>query len=289
MILVTGAAGMSGAMIVREFSRQGIRVKALVRDIGKAPEFDPTFVEVVQGDMARPETLAGALDGVEKAVMISSAGKEMVATQCAFVDACVTAGVGHVIKFSGAELGFRRSAFRFTEMHAQAEEYLEQSGLEWTHLRPGGFMQVYLRELPNITKRGELRLAFGEISLAPVDANDVARITTKITLSPDQGGRTYVITGPEALTMSDVAERFGHALGRPVRYVPIDVEERRRDLLAAGAPPYFVDGLIEQVIERLRNPVAKVRLDAHERFGVTPTMFAAFLEGQMSGLVEKAA
>lgn len=278
MILITGAAGMSGKMIVRELSSQGVPVKALVRDASRAPAFDSKLVQVIEGDMAHIDTLGPALDGVDTALMISSANPSMLETQCAFVDACGAAGLRHIVKYSGTELGFRRKDFRFTKMHADVEEYLEQSGLAWTHFRPSGFMQVYLREMPTIEQRGELRLAAGDITLAPVDARDVAKIAAKIVTSPDQNGRTYVVSGPEALSMGDIARQIGHAIGKPVRYVAITPEERLKDLLAAGTPPHFAEALIEQVAARMRNPSAKIRLETHEHFGVQPTTFADFLK-----------
>ncbi len=276
MILVTGAAGMSGTEIIKEFSSQGVPVRALVRDLSRASALNLDGVEVVEGDMSKPETLGRVLDSVEKALLISSADPHMLETQCTFVDACKSAGVRHVVKYSGAETGFRRSEFRFADMHAQAEEYLEQSGLDFTHLRPSGFMQVYLWETPVILERGELRLAMGDITLAPADAIDIAKIAVRLLQAPDQEGKIYRITGPEALSTEEIADLIGKAAGRPVRYVAITPEQRHEEMIAAGAPPYFADALLEQSIERLRNPSAAVHLEAHRAFGVEPTRFADF-------------
>src|SRR5262245_62764035 len=88
MILVTGAAGNNGQAAVWELSRQSVKVRALVRDASKATAIsDLANVEVVQGDMQKPETLSGALDGVERALLISSATPAMYDTQCTFIDA----------------------------------------------------------------------------------------------------------------------------------------------------------------------------------------------------------
>src|SRR6266851_4412408 len=98
--------------------------------------------------MLRPETLDPVLDGVDRALLISSAGPEMLDTQWRFIDAARQAGVGHIVKFSGKEsgIGFDPLRFRFTRMHELIEDYLEASGVAWTHLRPSQFMQVYLCE-----------------------------------------------------------------------------------------------------------------------------------------------
>src|SRR6266849_3821394 len=151
MILVTGATGLSGSAVIREFARQKYPVRALVRDRAKARAFE-TFstVEIVEGDMLRPETLEAALNGVDRVIMISSARERMLQTQCLFIDVAKKAGVRHIVKFSGKEsgVGFNPENFRSTWEHEHIEDYLENSGLAWTHLRPSQFMQFYLPQAP---------------------------------------------------------------------------------------------------------------------------------------------
>src|SRR5262249_1816011 len=102
MILVTGAGGLNGSAIGREVSPNGLAVRALVRDRARAVALAKLpYVELVEGDMARPETLDRVLEGIDRALMISSADPELLETQCRFVDACKAAGVAHVVKFSG--------------------------------------------------------------------------------------------------------------------------------------------------------------------------------------------
>ena len=94
MILVTGAAGLNGSAIIREFARRGVQVRALVRDRIKVDHLASLpGVAIVEGNMCRPETLAAALDGVDRVLMISSAAPDMVETQRAFIDACRQARV----------------------------------------------------------------------------------------------------------------------------------------------------------------------------------------------------
>jgi uncharacterized protein YbjT (DUF2867 family) len=280
MILVTGATGLNGTAVIREFARHDAPVRALVRDRAKARAFDalPT-VEVVEGDMQKPESLAAALDGVERALMISSATPQMADTQRAFIDACRKAGVRHVVKFSGAEssIGFDPQKFRFTRMHEEVERYLERSGLAWTHLRPSQFMQVYLRETPTIVAQGAIFLPAAAINLSPIDVEDIAKIVFALLRDGGHEGKSYDMTGPEALTMMEIADRISRAIGKAVRYVSVRPEDRRRSLLAAGLPPAVVDALDEQTTERLKHPHSKVDLSTHTTFGVRPTTFAEFV------------
>src|ERR1051326_4092281 len=173
MILVTGATGLSGSAVIREFARQQTPVRALVRSRGSAHDLEllPT-VEVVEGDMLRAETLASALSGVERVLLISSADQQMLETQCAFIDAAKKAGIRHIVKFSGLNSALD-SPFLFTRMHAEIERFLEGSGLAWTHLRPSQFMQVYLREVPTIVAESAFFLPLEDAQLAPVDIEDI--------------------------------------------------------------------------------------------------------------------
>ena len=183
MILVTGATGLSGSIVIREFARQTTPVRALVRTRAKSRALEtlPT-VALVEGDMLRPETLAAALHSVDRVLMISSSDPRMVETQCTFIDACKKAGIKHVVKFSGAEsgIGFDPGKFRFVRMHEEIDRYLERSGLAWTHLRPSQFMQVYLREAPTIVAENVLYLPMDNARLSPVDIEDIARVALRL-------------------------------------------------------------------------------------------------------------
>src|SRR5450759_6020073 len=118
MILVTGATGLNGSELVRRLSAKGIPSRALVRNLAKAqPLASLPHVEVVEGDMARPDSLTAAFRGVERAMLISSSDPTMLEVQWSFIDAARKAGVTHVVKLSGIipELD---SPFRFARMHA---------------------------------------------------------------------------------------------------------------------------------------------------------------------------
>jgi len=276
-ILITGASGMSGFLAVKEFADNNHPVSVLIRDAAKASMFSSfKHVTVFTGDMAKPETTRQALNGIEKVFLISTANSEMLDVQCKFIDACNSARVRHVIKFSGAEPDFNADNFLFTRMHEQIEDYLEISGMIWTHLRPSQFMQVYLREMASIDK-GKLFLPFGNIQLAPVDAADIAKIAFQVITSGSHQNQSIDVTGPEALTMYDVAAAFSAVLNKPVKYVPISVEERHNNFIKAGLPEYFVNELDKQTIERLKRPFSRVITGIFQELNITPVTFMDFL------------
>jgi uncharacterized protein YbjT (DUF2867 family) len=281
MILVTGATGLSGQMIVRELAHNHLPARALVRSIRKASATGLDRlpgIDVIEGDMRGGGEVKAALDGASRVLLISSASHDMRETQCSFIDLCRQAGVQHVVKFSGAEsgIGFDPAKFRFTRMHEEIEDHLEAAGPAWTHLRPSQFMQVYPREAPTVSRDGELRLPFADIELAPVAIEDIAKIACRLLREGGHESESLDMTGPEALTMNEMAGRISAATGKPVRYVPISWNERRSALLGGGASADFVDALYEQLQERLRRPKSRVHLATHEAFGVRPTSFAEF-------------
>jgi uncharacterized protein YbjT (DUF2867 family) len=290
MILLTGATGLAGSFIVQSFASHRQPLRILVRNRAKVAHLEqmPT-IDIVNGDMSKSESLGAALEGVTRVLMISGPDVQMVEKQCTFIDACKQAGVRHIIKFSGLDAR-ADSAFRFVRMHKEIEVHLERSGLSWTHFRPSGFMQVYLREVSDFAGAGELRLALGETKLSPVDLLDVGKVGFFLLRDGGQEGVQLHMTGPEALTMSDIADRMSQASGRPVRYVPVSPAERRRTLLARGISPEFADALDEQVEERLKGGAeSRVDLSTHQVFDVQPTTFLEFAKRNSAVLSGKAA
>src|SRR5437773_7290729 len=237
MILVTGSTGLTGGELVRRLSGKGVPVRALVRKTAKAEALSRLpHVEIVEGDMARPETLAGALRGVDRAMLISSSAPDMLEIQSNFIEAARKAGVKHVVKLSGIipELD---SPFRFARMHAEIEQRLEASGMAYTHLRAGEFMPAYFRQVPSIVARGTLALPMGDARIASVDVSDIARVAATVLTTSGHEGKIYPLTGPEALTMAEVAEKLSVVTGKTIRYVDVPPEVAMQARLAAGLPP----------------------------------------------------
>jgi uncharacterized protein YbjT (DUF2867 family) len=276
MILVTGATGLNGKELLRKLSGRGVAVRALVRNPAKAEAIAALpHVEIVQGDMAQPETLAPGLRGVDRAMLISSSDPMMLDAQSNFIATAKQAGVKHVVKLSGImpELD---SAFRFARMHGEIEKRLEASGIAFTHLRAGEFMPAYFRQVPNIVGKGAIFLPMEDAKIASIDVGDIAEIAARVLTSPGHEGKTYPLTGPQALTMTEVAEQLSAAIGKPIRYVNVPPEAARQAQLAAGMPPFLADALFELFAERRSGKEAKVWPDAATLLGRQPTSFGEF-------------
>src|SRR5712671_586516 len=167
MLLVTGASGLNGSALVRRLSAQGVPVRALVRSLNPAKIADLATlagVEIVAGDMARPETLVAALHGVERAFLTSSSDSAMLEVQSSFINAASAAGVRHVVKLSGImpELD---SAFRFARMHA------------------------HFRQVPSIVSRSEIRWPMEDARIASVDVADIADVAVAVLTGAGHAGQ----------------------------------------------------------------------------------------------------
>jgi uncharacterized protein YbjT (DUF2867 family) len=267
---------VNGTALLRRLSAHGVAARALVRNPAKAGAIAALpHVEIAQGDMARPETLAAALRDVDRAMLISSSDPMMLDVQTNFIDAAAKAGVRHVVKLSGImpELD---SAFRFARMHGEIEKKLEVSGLAFTHLRAGEFMTAYFRQVPMIAAKGAIFLPMADARIASIDVDDIAEIAAKVLTGSGHEGKTYPLTGPQALTMTEVAEKLSAATGKTIRYINVPPEDARQAQLANGMPPYLADALFELFAERRNGKEAKVWPDAGMLLGRTPTSFDEF-------------
>jgi uncharacterized protein YbjT (DUF2867 family) len=232
-------------------------------------------VEIVEGDMAQPDSLNAALQGVERAMLISSSDSAMLEVQSNFIEAARKAGVRYVVKLSGI-LPEIDSPFRFARMHGEIEKKLEDSGMAFTHLRAGEFFSSYFRQVRNIVGRGEMILPMEDARIASIDIGDIAEVAATILTGSGHEGKIYPITGPEALSMAEVAEKLSLVTGKPVRYVNIPPEQARLNNLTAGMPPYRADGLFELFAERRKGKEAQVSAVIPTVFGWQPTSFDAF-------------
>jgi len=181
---------------------------------------------------------------VEKAFLIPPTDPRSVEMQANFIHAAKRAGTRHVVKLSvaGADVN---SPVRVARWHAEGEKELEASGIPFTHIRPNAFMQNLLALAPTIVSQGEFYQPAADGKVSHIDVRDIAAVAAKALTSDGHQGKTYVITGPEALSYDDVAGKLSTALGRPVKYVNVSPEDFKKSLLGWGIPESVADGLNE--------------------------------------------
>jgi len=244
MILITSAPGNNANAVIRELTKAGVRVRALLRNPNSAGEIKGPLVEVAVGDFLNPASLDAALQGVEKAFLIPPTDPRSVEMQVNFIRAAKRAGTRHVVKLSvnGADVN---SPVRVARWHAEGEKELEASGIPFTHLRPNAFMQNLLGLAPTIVSQGEFYQPAADGKVSHIDVRDIAAVAAKALTENGHQGKTYVITGPEALSYDEAASKISKAIGKPVKYVNVTPEDFKKSLLGWGIPEYMADGLNE--------------------------------------------
>jgi uncharacterized protein YbjT (DUF2867 family) len=244
MILITGGTGTAGREISKALDRMGVRYRSLVRDRSKAAANASPNVDLVEADLARPETLEAALDGVEKALLLTASSPEAAQQERNFIRAAKRAGVRCVVKFSayGASL---QAAHFFGRQHGEGERELEDSGLPFTMLRPNGFFQNFLGNAGSIQARSALHAPAGVMRFSAVDVRDIAAVAAHVLTEPGHEWQRYTITGPEALSHAEIAERFSRVLGRTIQFVDVPEDAARQWMLDAGIPAWTVDKVLD--------------------------------------------
>lgn len=214
----------------------------MVRSRERASVIAATNVEVIEGDFDLPATLLEAVAGVERAFLLTSSSERAEAQQIAFIDAARQSGVAHIVKLSqfGAEA---TSTGRFQRYHAAVEAALQASGIAYTFLRPNLFMQGLLNFRSTIATQSAFYAAASDGKVSAVDVRDIAEVAVAALTEAGHEGKTYELTGSQALTHTEMAEHLSRVLGRTIAFVDTSPEAMYDTLLNIGFPVWQAEGL----------------------------------------------
>ena len=246
MILITGATGTNGRLVVQSLLRRGARVRAMVQDAGKAADLGQAGAELVVGDFDRPETLREALSGTDRALLLSAVDPRLVEREGRFVEAARKTGLRHLVKFSA--IGAHPAApFTFGRQHGDGEHLVMASGIAFTFVQPNFFMQNLLWSADTIKAQGALFSTLGAARVSHVDARDIAEVIATALAEPidRHAGLIHLVTGPAAVTFTEIAETFTRVLGAAVRHADLTDEALKDGLRSSGQPEWQATALVE--------------------------------------------
>jgi uncharacterized protein YbjT (DUF2867 family) len=275
MILITGATGNVGSQLVKTLSKRGEHARVLIRCRARAQAIALPGIEFAEGDFTRQDTFVRALEGIDRLFLLIPSSSEVEQQQRNLVDAAKRSGVRHVVKLSqfGA---YAQSTGRFQRYHGAVEDYIHNSGIEYTFLRPNLFMQGLLNFREAISAQGAFCIAAGDAKVSIVDVRDIAAIAALALTESGHEGKIYEITGPESLTHTEMADRLSEAIGKSVKYLNISPDMMRQGLLGLGMPAWQADGLVEDYDLYRRGEAAKVTSTVREVTGIVPIAFSQF-------------
>jgi uncharacterized protein YbjT (DUF2867 family)/predicted ester cyclase len=273
MILVTGATGNIGRALVMQLAYTGKPFSVMVRNAAKAQQMLGQIpgIKIVEGDVSKTKTLPAALEGVERAFLLTPSDFRQVEQQGNFIEAAKAAGVKHIVKLSvvGAAHDAQAQLMRW---HAQCERLLEQSGIAWTHLRPHVFYQYWLQLVYPINMTGGFYASLAaDVPLPAIDIRDIATVAARCLTEPGHEGKIYRLTGPEALTNVQVAEKIGRVLSRPVSYSYMPPAHTKAGMMQLGMAPWFVDFVVGMDEAYSTGNYSQVTFDFYRLTGRQPT------------------
>jgi uncharacterized protein YbjT (DUF2867 family) len=224
-------------------------------------------------DYAKPETIRPVLEGVEKVFLVGPPTRDLPALEASFVREVRAAGRKHVVKLSA--VGGRESMF--PNAHRDSEENIEASGLPYTFLRPNGFMQNLVNyNAGTIRSQDTFYGCQGDGAVSMVDLRDVAAVAVIVLAASGHDGKSYTLTGGEALNNEQVAGKISRVVGREISYMDLPPAELKKAMLSAGTPEWSADALVD--LQRLyREGKASIVTDDIERLtGRKPISFDQF-------------
>jgi NAD(P)H dehydrogenase (quinone) len=257
-ILVTGAAGSVGAVgrtVVESLRRRGLPVRALVRrEDERAQALRTMGAEVVVGDLTRAADVIRALSGCRRLYFGMSVSPIYLEATAIAAAAARQQGDLEVFANISQMTVSQMTLENMTDspqqrQHLLAEQVLNWSGLPVVHVRPTAFLEnfFFLKwAAESIRRDGTIRLPFGAGRTSPVAVADVAEVIAVILANPaDHIGKVYELTGPKSQNMSAVAAEYASALGRPVRYVDVPLEQwRDQELRKRNLPEHVLEHLL---------------------------------------------
>lgn len=244
MILVTGATGRVGYPLLEALADAGADVTAMVRVPAKGADLPGTAKHIVASFDDPPP--AGVLQEFDRIFLLSPALAEQAELEIRFIDAVLAAGHRpHIVKMAADGFQDPGVEVRFMRSHREIAGHLAASGLPVSYLAPSIYLETLLAAAERVRREGMLYAPSGPGRAAYVAASDVADVAARVLTSPGHEDRTYVLTGPEALSGQQLARRISTVFARDVGYADLSATQAREELLATGLSQWEVDGALE--------------------------------------------
>ncbi len=271
MIVVTGATGNVGRPLVELLASAGETVTAVSR---RPAAGLPAGVTHRQGDLADVAGLKGLFEGAEAVyLLVAGLGDELSPDE--IVAAAVAAGVRRIVFQSSQLVGTRTDSVSH-EILRRFETAVRESGLDWTVLRPGGFASNTFLWAEQVRSARTVAAPFADVALPVVDPSDIAEVAAQALRDPAHTGRTYVLTGPVAVSPREQVAALAGAVGDAVGFAAQSAEEARSQLVRF-LPADAVDGMLS-VMGAPRAEEQRVSPDVERVLGRAPRPFSAWAE-----------
>jgi NAD(P)H dehydrogenase (quinone) len=273
-LAVTGATGGLGGWVARRLAASGVAQRLLVRDPARAPRLDDAVPVRITGYDDRESVVAG-LQGVTTLFFVSAEEHpDRLRQHRAFVDAAAEAGVRHVVYTSFFNAA-ADSTFTLARHHHATEQQIRETGRDWTFLRDNLYLDFFAQMMG---EDGVIRGPAGRGRVAAVTRDDIAASAAKVLARPGEHvGSTYDLTGPEALTLDEVAETISRVQGTEVTFHDETIEEAYESRKKWPAPDWQYDAWVSTYTAIAAGELADVSEDVQRLTGRRATSLGEYL------------
>ena len=270
-VLITGATGNIGRELIPRLQSSGFSVRA-----GSTRGATVPGAESHTLDLLDPASLPAAFKDADAAVIITPAHPRMVEMTANAVKAAREAGVFHLLRVSGAGAD-PTVEIAIARVQGQCDQFVIESGLGYTLLRPKNFMQNFATFLGDMVRSGTVYSSQGDGRIPFVDVRDIAAVATEVLSNPQPHlGQAYILSGKEALSNAEALALISKEIGKPIELVPIPEEAAVGGMRQAGMPDALVEMMssLNQIIAA--GWVAEISLDIKSILGREPISFEQF-------------
>lgn len=237
MILVTGATGQIGRKVIEYLLNEEVPVRAFVRNEKVFDDYKHSSLEVAVGTFEDMDSLEKAIEGVERLFLVARDNPEQVKQHANVIKAAERGGVKHIVKLSAFGAS-KNSPIALMRWHAETEEKLKNSNMAWTFLRPQLYMQNSLRFGDSVANNGSFSAPMGLDKFALIDVRDIAEVAAKVLKDGDHESKIYTLSGPSAVSYTEIAEFLSDILNHSVNYNQISQKEFYQSLLEKETPSW---------------------------------------------------
>ncbi|GAB4046039.1 SDR family oxidoreductase [Spirosoma litoris] len=244
MLFITGATGSIGSELCRLLAADRIPGRAMYRKENQQTRFQALGLEAVRADFNDTNSMRQAMQGCDQLFLLTSPDPWHAEREMAIINLAIELGIQHIVKISTANTN-PSSPLAYARSHAQIDQYLRNQPIDWTILRPTGFLQNFT-EYAHPISQGILPHMLGDGQIGYIDLRDIALVAKHVLTQPGHAKATYYLTGPASLTMAEVAAELTARLGHAVRAVNQSEADTRKALGYGGLDAWHIDALIEQ-------------------------------------------
>ena len=276
MILITGATGKTGSATAKSLGEKGETFRALIRNEEKKEGLESLGGEVVIGSIENTEVVKQSMQGVKTVLVLLPNSESQLALEKQLVDSAKQAGVERIVKMSSIE-ATPDATSPIPKLHLESEEYIKQSGLAWTMIKPNFYMQNLLASAGTIKEQGKIFLPMGDGKTGMIDTTDVGKVLAKVLSEDGHESMNHEITGPEILSFYEVAEIFSQVLGKQVDYVDVPMDAYKETLGQFLTNQWHLDAVIDLFKGIAEGGIEDKTDTFNELMGETPKSLSQFL------------